>query len=168
VPEPDEGSTVGTQHSDFTEFVLVSCSKSKQDGVHLGRDLYEPSSIFQKRRKFARRRGNAWGILSAKHGYIADGEAVADYECHISDRTPVWGAFVLEDLLEDLRFHDVDQVTVLAGSRYIEPLVVELESRGYDVVDWNSGKRPGERMSALDDANESTQQQTLAADGGQR
>jgi len=150
----------------MTEFVLVSCSKSKRDGVHLGRDLYEPSPIFRKRRKFAQRRGDAWGVLSAKHGYIADNEAVEDYERHISDRTPVWGAFVLRDLLEDLRFHDVDQVTVLAGSRYVEPLVVALEARGYDVVDWNAGKRPGERMSALDEANEPTEQQPLITDGG--
>jgi len=150
----------------MTEFVLVSCSKSKQDGVQLGRDLYEPSPIFRKRRKFAERRGDAWGILSAKHGYIPPGVAIEDYERHISDRTAVWGVFVLRDLLEDLRFHDVDQVTLLAGSRYVEPLVAELEARGYDVIDWNAGKRPGERMSALDEANDPTEQQPLITDGG--
>lgn len=150
----------------MTEFVLVSCSKSKQVGVHTARDLYEPSSVFRKRRQFGTEYGDAWGILSAQFGYLRPWDAVPKYECHISERSPVWGAFVLRDLVADLRYHGVDQVTVLAGSRYVEPLVAELEARGYDVVDWNSGKRPGERESALKKALKPGEQATLVADGG--
>jgi hypothetical protein len=151
----------------MTEFVLVSCSKSKLDGMYRGEDLYQPSDIFGKRRTFAEREGVHWGILSAKHGYLRTWEAVENYERHISDRTPVWGAFVLDDLLADLEFYDVDQVTVLAGKRYVDPLVAELEARGYDVVDYNRGLRPGERKRVLKKANAPGEQSILVqADGG--
>lgn len=146
----------------MTEFVLVSCSKSKQDGAHPARDLYEPSPIFRKRRRFAEERGDYWGILSAEHGYLPTWKAIEKYERHITDRSSVWGAFVLDDLLRDLDYLNVEIVTILAGSRYIEPLVCELEAHGYDVVDFNNGLRPGERMSALDDALLPGEQSTLA------
>lgn len=152
----------------MTEFLLVSCSKSKQEGVHQASDLYEPSPIFRKRRRFAKQRGDYWGILSAKHGYLPPWKAIGNYERHISDRSPVWGAFVLQDLLRDLDYLNVETVTILAGSRYIEPLVCELEAHGYDVVDYNSGLRPGERMSALNDALAPGEQSKLATDGGEQ
>lgn len=156
----------------MTDFVLVSCSKSKLDGVQRAADLYGPSSIFQKRRRFAHQRADhrdAWGVLSARYGYLRPWQAVPTYDQHIGDRTPVWGAFVLDDLLQDLAFHDVDQVTVLAGSGYVDPVVAELEARGFDVIDYNRGKRPGEREAALADALAPGTQVTLgdvAADEG--
>lgn len=145
----------------MTEVVLVSCSKSKLDGVHLARDLYDPSNIFPKRRRFARERGDHWGILSAKYGYLRPWDVIPDYERKITDRSDIWAAFVLDDLLDDLAYVDADQVTILAGSGYVDPLIEPLEARGYDVVDWNEGLRPGERMSALDDALAPGEQQTL-------
>lgn len=150
----------------MTEFVLVSCSKSKLDGTHLSKDLYRPSDIFGKRRTFAEREGVHWGILSAKHGYLRSWEAVESYDRHISDRTPVWAAFVLKDLLDDLYFFDVEQVTLLAGKRYVDPLVPELEGRGYDVLDYNRGLRPGERKQKLKKANAPGEQSQLVPDGG--
>lgn len=145
----------------MTEFVLVSCSKSKLTGTHRAEDLYEPSDIFGKRRAFAEREGAGWGILSAKYGYLRSWETVGSYDKHISDRSPVWGAFVLDDLLADLEFLDVDQVTVLAGQRYVDPLLSELENRGYDVLDYNKGLRPGERKRELKNANAPGEQATL-------
>jgi hypothetical protein len=149
----------------MTEFLLVSCSKSKLDGTHRAEDLYEPSDIFGKRRTFAEREGVAWGVLSAEYGYLRSWDAAESYEKHISARTPVWGAFVLGDLLADLEFYEVDTVTVLAGNRYVDPLIAELEARGYDVVDYNRGLRPGERKRALKQANAPGEQAKLT-DGG--
>lgn len=151
----------------MTEFYLISCSKSKLPGVQLARDLYEPSDIFGKRQRLARRDGVAYGILSAKYGYLRPWDAIPAYEKHISARTSIWGAFVLRDLVRDLEYHDVEAVTILAGSRYIEPLVDELEDRGFGVNDPNEGLRPGERKSALKDALAPGEQVTLA-DGGRQ
>lgn len=153
----------------MTEMVLVSCSKSKLNGTHRAADLYEPSDIFQKRCRFRADERVHWGVLSAKHGYLRPWDAVESYERHISERNSVWGAFVLRDLLDDLEFFDVDQVTVLAGRRYVDPLVAELEAHDYDVVDYNRGLRPGERKRALKKANAPGEQSTLLqTDGGER
>lgn len=148
----------------MTEFALVSCSKSKLEGVHRAADLYEPSSVFRKRRTIGQR-ADAWGVLSAKYGYLRPWDAIPGYEKKIQDRSSVWGAFVLADLLGDLEFHDVDVVKIFAGGGYVEPLVVELEARGYDVIDPHHGMMPGERESALKDMLKPGQQATLA-DGG--
>jgi hypothetical protein len=150
----------------MAEFVLVSCSKSKREGVYRASDLYEPSDIFRKRRRFRESERVHWGVLSAKHGYLRPWESVETYERHISDRTPAWGAFVLDELLADLEFYGVDQVTVLAGKRYVDPLVTELEGYGYDVIDYNRGLRPGERKRALKEANAPGDQSGLITDGG--
>jgi len=137
-----------------SDVVLAGCSKSKQDGTHLARDLYEPSAIFRKRRQFCDEFADEWGILSAQYGYLRPWDVVPYYDMHISERTDVWAAFVLRDLLSDLRYYGADRVTILAGSKYVDPLVAPLEARGYDVVDYNAGKMPGQRMAALDAAVE--------------
>lgn len=150
----------------MTEVVLVSCSKSKQEGIHRASDLYEPSDIFQKRRTFTRQRGDHWGILSGQFGYLRPWDVVPYYQMHRNERSDVWGAWALHDLLDDLDYWDADQVTILAGSSYVDPLVVELEAHGYDVLDYNKGLRPGERKAALKDANQAGEQTTLTTDGG--
>lgn len=145
----------------MNEVVLVSCSKSKLDGVHRAGDLYEPSDIFGKRRKLATRRGDHWGILSGKYGYLRPWDTVPSYEMHINERSPIWGAWVLRDLLADLDYWDADLITILAGSKYVDPLVVELEYHGYDVLDYNHGLRSGERKAALKEALQRGKRATL-------
>ena len=135
-------------------FILASCSKSKRDGVHQARNLYEPSPIFRKRRRFARKYGDAWGVLSARYGFLRPWDVTPTYNTHIRDRTPAWAVHVLGDLCPALSSHDTDRVVILAGSKYVAPLVAPLERRGYTVVDYNAGLRPGERMQALDAAVE--------------
>ena len=156
----------------MTELVLVSCSKSKRSGIHRAKDLYGPSRIFRKRREFGRERGDHWGVLSGKYGYLRPWEIVHSYEMHRNERSDVWGAWVLRELLDDLEYWDVDRVTILAGKDYVDPLVPELESRGYDVLDYNRGLRPGERYAKLKEDLKPGTQTTLTptprAGGGSR
>ena len=147
----------------MTEVVLVSCSKSKLDGIYRAADLYEPSRIFRKRREFGRQRGDYWGVLSGKYGYLRPWDIVPAYEMHRKERSDVWAAFVLRDLVPNLGYWDADQVTILAGKRYVDPLVPELESHGYDVVDYNQGLRPGERYSKLKEELQPGKQTTLTS-----
>lgn len=154
----------------MTEMVLVSCSKTKRDGVNQARYLYEPSPIFRKRVQFAAHRDAHMGILSARFGYLRPWDVTPNYDTHIDERTAVWAAVVLRDLLRDLDFLDVEVVTMLAGRKYVDPLVTPLEGRGYDLVDFNRGKMPGQRMQALDESVAPGDQQELipATDGGPR
>lgn len=142
-------------------FVLVSCSKSKQEGTRLARNIYEPSRIFRVRRDYARANGDHWGILSAKYGYLRPWERVPYYQMHISERSPVWGAFVMAELLEALEYRDIETVIILAGSKYVEPLIAPLENAGYTVENPNEGLRPGERYSKLKEQLQPGVQSTL-------
>jgi hypothetical protein len=123
------------------------------DGIHPAEEIYTESAIFKKRKTFAHQHGGTWGILSAKYGFLHPWKRVEYYQKHISDRTNIWGVFVLKDLLPTLEYYNIDTVIILAGSKYVEPIQKPLEDEGYDVVDWNKGKMPGERMQALNEAN---------------
>jgi len=84
-------------------------------------------------------------ILSAKHGLIPPGEQIAPYETSISD--------LAESELNDLAKHvygelsewihwdrKPDEIHVLAGKRYIEPLqergAFDVDTVGRDSVEW--------------------------------
>ena len=149
----------GDEH---TTVVLVSCSKSKRDGTHRAEDLYAPSDIFNKRVAFSNQEGDHWGVLSGKHAYLRPWDVVDSYDMHRKERSNIWAAFVLRDLLTDLEYWDADEVITLAAKDYVEPLVPELEARGYDVIDYNNGLRPGERKAALLDALQPGEQGTFA------
>ncbi len=75
----------------MTTFTLVSCSKSKLEGVHRAENLYKPSDIFRKRKRLALQESERWGVLSAKYGYLRPWDIIPNYEKHISERTNVWG-----------------------------------------------------------------------------
>jgi len=80
---------------------------------------------------------------------------------HISERSPVWGAFVMAELLEALEYRDIETVIILAGSKYVEPLIAPLENAGYTVENPNEGLRPGERYSKLKEQLQPGVQSTL-------
>jgi len=141
--------------------VLVGCTNSKRDGTHLARDIYDESSVFRKRRAVTQRDGDCWGILSAKYGFLRPHDWIPNYDTHISERSPVWGAFVLEDLLPFLSHHAVGTVSIYAGQRYINPIQAALEERGYDIAIPNKGLRPGERRAALKEELMAGDQATL-------
>lgn len=131
------------------EFVLVGCVKLKHDRPLPARSLYK-SPLFKKRKAVAEARGDGWGILSAEHGYVDPATELAPYDTHISDvDSEAWANAVVADLVPVLEDHGVGQVTILAGSKYVEPIEPELEHRGYEVFTPCAGLRPGERQSRL-------------------
>jgi hypothetical protein len=52
------------------EVGLVSCTKSKTDHSAPPKDLYEPSALFRKARRYCKDTHDEWYILSAKHGLL--------------------------------------------------------------------------------------------------
>lgn len=143
-----DGSNAEVAH----EIVLVGCTKTKRDSPALARDLYDESPLFRKRKVLARRRGQEWAILSAEHGLVRPGDWLEPYDTFIGSRdSEEWAEQVLDDLLPLLTECDAGAVTILAGSKYVDPLTPDLEREGYEVIDPLRGLRPGERMSKLDE-----------------
>lgn len=133
--------------------VLVGCTKQKRDGTHKARDLYDESPLFRKRRVYADR--FEWYILSAKYGLIWPEAEVETYDTHITevDETE-WAESVLERL-DNMVSRD-DEVRILAGKAYVDPLTPGLEAKGVDVIDVNRGLMPGERLQKLNAINRET------------
>lgn len=152
----------------MTEWVLAGCVKGKADHRAPAQYLYT-SPLFQKRRRAAEARGDGWGILSAEYGYVPPNEVIDPYDTHISDvDVEEWRQRALGYLPRVLEANDVTQVTILAGSKYVDPLVADLEALGVDVVDPCRGLRPGERQQKLEELARVAENNRLDAYGGGR
>lgn len=108
-----------------------------------------------------------WGILSAEHGLVRPEDWLEPYDTYIGNvDSEAWAEEVLDVLLDDLDRLDDPTVTIFAGSKYVDPLVPDLEAKGYEVLDPLRGLMPGERMSELDEMAAETEQTKLVTDGG--
>jgi len=109
---------------------LVSCVSAKLDRPAPARDLYV-SPLFRKARAYVEAQRTPWFILSAEHGLLHPDTVTAPYErtlntMGVAERR-AWSRRVLS-ALEPL-LSDVATVRFLAGERYREFVVPELEGR---------------------------------------
>jgi len=116
------------------KFVIVGCGAAKRNAsqgeTFPARDLYT-SNYFQLKREYAESVGDQWMILSAKHGLILPTAELRPYETSIDDLDEdelnqlahEVGMGLIEWVAwEEGRGNDVDEIVVLAGRRYIDPL----------------------------------------------
>lgn len=66
--------------------VLIGCTKTKRAERSAGRDLYDPSDLFRRRRAYAESTGLPWGIVSARYGLVLPDQQVDPYEMTIAQR----------------------------------------------------------------------------------
>lgn len=67
-----------------TRVLLLGCGKTKAASERPARDLYT-GPLFTARRKYADRQRQAWGIMSAKYGFLEPAELVEPYETKLKD-----------------------------------------------------------------------------------
>lgn len=166
---PSEDSAEYTDEGSQT-FVIVGCGASKADESVEARDLYT-STYFAKKREYAEVLGDDWRILSAEHGLIDPEETVDPYETSIDDLD---GA-ELDELAHDLgialiewaEVAGADEVVVLAGRKYIDPLRKReafhagISAQVRFPLQQNALSGIGEQMAWLGDRVENGQQETL-------
>lgn len=122
---------------------LIQCTNSKRDEKAPAKDLYDESGYFCDMRRYAEAKDYPWYILSAKHGLVQPETALEPYdEFGLSDRQ---GTEIAEQLVN----RDVTVVEIVAGKKYTNPLIPELELRGIDVIDNFAGQKIGERRQNL-------------------
>lgn len=148
IRRPRKHHTVAT---DPDALYLVACVKTKRKSRTPAKDLYV-SSLFTKSRAYVESRHGRWRILSAKHGLVDPDRVIGPYELTlntmgIADRRK-WATGVLEKLSK------VDpqprQIVMLAGTRYREHLIPELQRRGIEIIIPMEGLAFGEQLSWLD------------------
>ena len=118
---------------------LVSCSNGKSldegstDKV-AAKDLYN-SDLFNKTRRHAEANGDAWYILSAKHGLVDPEEKLGHYNLSLNDLGAggrrEWGKRVLKEIKATIP--DGSNLVVMAGRKYRDPLMEGLKDQGHAV-----------------------------------
>jgi len=145
-----------------TRIVLAQCTAKKRDGRHRAKDLYDDSTYFRKQRAYARAKGDYWLILSAEYGLVDPNSTIDSYDTHVDDLndTDAWARDIATDLADGSATPPAT-VEILGGRSYADPLVPELESLGYDVVEPLCGLGIGERMAKLNELTKEVNHATL-------
>lgn len=130
--------------------VLVQCTDSKRDGEHAAHDLYDESAYFRRQRSYAKMFADKWYVQSAKHGLLAPGESVSDYDRRPKDIDDI-GAWAegIATYLERRHAPERWAVTILGGAAYADPVTPRLEERGYEVLEPMRGLKFGRRLRWL-------------------
>lgn len=129
--------------------VLVGCVKGKRAGTHPAKDLYT-SALFRRRRSYAESSGEAWFVLSAKHGLVEPNAELESYDATLDRMARVdrrsWGEAVVAAL--DLRLGGLAGTTVEvhAGARYVDAIRRPLEAHGARLVVPTAGLGLGRQL----------------------
>jgi hypothetical protein len=110
--------------------VLVGCGAKKKNKKTYSWDIYE-SDYFQKRMTLAMLSGTP-AILSAKHGFLRVNERIEPYDEDMreksKDEIESWADSVAEDIPASY-----EEIVILAGKKYRNPLQDILRECGYEV-----------------------------------
>jgi hypothetical protein len=156
--------------------VIVGCGAAKRDTETEARDLYT-STYFKKKRAYAETIGDDYRILSAEHGLVAADDVLAPYETHIDDlddrELDALAHSVGMELINTCVFEEFDEVRVLAGKSYLDPLrereafATAPATVRFPLQEADCGGI-GEQMQWLDERVAAYgEQQRLVTDGGQ-
>lgn len=133
------------------EVGLVSCTKKKRESPSRPRELYQPSSLFQKASQYAEANHDQWYVLSAKHGLLLpEGDIIDPYDETLSDLSKedrqAWADTVIEDLSEKNLLDDDVEFILHAGKDYYEPLLPRFDSAGVSYQIPTEGLKLGETL----------------------
>jgi hypothetical protein len=105
--------------------VIVGCGAAKRDHEAEAQDLYT-STYFAKKRAYAETIGDDWQVLSAEYGLVPHDFVIKPYETHIDDlddrELDLLAHSVGMDLINLCARKEFDEVRVLAGRSYLDPL----------------------------------------------
>jgi len=135
----------------MTRIALVSCTATKLPRAAPARDLYR-GTWFTLARAWAETFADRWYILSAQYGLVEPDRVIAPYDAALTrqsrEERTTWAVRVAADLLritEPAR----DEIIVLAGGAYRDPLALLLELQGFVVYTPLVGLGIGQQMAWL-------------------
>jgi hypothetical protein len=138
--------------------VLVQCTQSKQRREQVpAKQLYR-GQLWDAQRRFAETH-EQWFILSGKHRVVCPDEEISYYQKHISDvdDIDVWA----QNVAQRLSGVEGEELIIVAGSEYADPIVPLLEAKGIEVLEPCCGMKIGERVAWLREQAKARANQTL-------
>jgi hypothetical protein len=129
---------------------LVGCGKLKRRVRSAARDLYT-GPLFLAARAWAERNADHWLIASALQGLVHPATELDPYDRTLEDMSPderdQWGFWCQVGLARHIDRHDLPRrVAILAGSRYVKPLLCRTALGGLPVEVPLAGLGIGERL----------------------
>jgi len=134
------------------EIGLVSCTKAKEDSASTPRELYEPSALFRKARRYVEVNHGVWYVLSAKYNVLdPDGSPIEPYDETLNnagvEERREWSRAVVGQLRERDLLAEGNTLVIHAGKAYYEELLPLLHDEPVDVEIPTEGLRMGETLS---------------------
>jgi hypothetical protein len=129
---------------------IVGCGKLKRSVRSAACDLYT-GPLFQAARAWAERNADHWLIASALHGLVDPATELDPYDRTLEDMSPDerdrWGFWCQVGLARHIDEHGLPgRVVILAGSRYVKPLLARTALNGLPVEVPLEGLGIGERL----------------------
>lgn len=137
---------------------LIGCSKTKREGVHEAKDLYDASPLFRASYEYAERTCDEIVILSAQYYVLHPEMEIASYERVLSEMSRKERACWQQHVLIELFFwylKNNDTIVWLCGKDYCDdglkvPMTRQLECTHEEPL---AGMQIGERLSFLNKEN---------------
>jgi hypothetical protein len=134
--------------------ILVSCSNEKRVGQNIRADMLYCSPLFQKSSHYARKNGDCWAILSAKHGLLHPTDYVTTYDCTLNElgveERRRWSERVAKQIIDGYQPGPDDTVEIMAGNQYRQFLVPHLKKTGCTVSEPLAGLAIGMQLKWLE------------------
>jgi hypothetical protein len=116
---------------------LISCTKSKQKDACSAAKMYEPSPLFSKAYRYALKKYDLIGILSAKHGLLLPEEIIEPYDQTLKTmrkkQKQKWAIRVNNELSLKFDIENISRVYIHAGKDYRGYLLPLIEHRKIEV-----------------------------------
>ena len=110
---------------------LLACVKSKKEGFHKARDLYE-SNLFKLGVKYLDLKTDDWYILSAKYGLVHQNQHIKNYNESLNSKNKIqrlaWSKNVWYQLLPKLK--NVKIIILIEGTNYRKDLTERIDQAG--------------------------------------
>jgi hypothetical protein len=95
-------------------------------------EMYEPSALFSKAKRYVIKNFDNWAILSAKYGFLKPNEKIDTYDLTLNNMSAkdvkAWSKEVAEHL------YGYDKVYFFAGKQYRKYLIPLLEAKGIECI----------------------------------
>jgi hypothetical protein len=129
------------------KIALLSCTKLKENKPCVAANMYLPSHLFKKARKYVGANYNYWYILSAEYGLLRPTQMIFPYDKTLNNMpaedVKEWSEMVFRDI-QSIRPTEVD---FYAGERYRKYLIPLLEAEGIACNVPLKGMGIGEQLS---------------------
>ena len=132
---------------------LVGCGKDKQEEPAEAGELYT-SGFFGLKADWATEHTDSWWVLSAEHALLHHTVRTHPYDTTVSDPDfdqNAWRDRVGSDLNHVIQMADPNEIVLLAGGSYLDPIRDVLDAVPPEITTPLSGMGIGEQQAWLSD-----------------